>query len=71
MEWRPLYEIKLKAGPSTDLPSSCISFAAPEQSPEDGAGRILLAASHDGEIAAADYSRREASNAPQVLLHKG
>ena len=74
VEWRPLYEVRLKAGPATDLPCSCISFAAPEQTPADGAGRTLFAASHDGEIAAADYSRRESNNAQQVhnnrTLHK-
>jgi hypothetical protein len=68
VEWRPLYEIRLRSGLGTELPCACVSFCAPEHAAEDpSTGRMLLAASHDGEVATADYSRREASSAAQMV----
>ena len=67
VEWRPLYEIRLKAGLGTELPCACISFSAPEHTAEESTSRILIAASHDGEVATADYARRERSSAAQMV----
>lgn len=67
MEWRPLFEIKLKAGLGTELPSACISFSAPEHAAEESSSRMLLAGSHDGEVATADYARKGTSSAPQMV----